>query len=160
MSCREGDWIAVPLSQGYAIGRVVLLRPMTSSMFVRFVPQRFEEPLSKDALERIRASDAAVAMQCSDAPLRDQAWRVLAGVDSYDVSKWPIPWFSYIDDASKRYWLLKAQRPGSGSSEDRIRRASREEAAQHPANVVHGRRETERALEERLSDADSFEAPS
>ena len=146
----EGDWIAVPLVNGYAVGRLVLRRPRLGTVFVCFLSGRFDElPTPSSLRDRLHA-DAPHALHCTDVPLRDDSWILLGGNENYQAEEWPLPWFRYEDPLRRRWWLLRAQRPGEADISKHVREVGPEEAKCYPRNMIVGPRQAERVLEELL----------
>jgi hypothetical protein len=90
---REGDWFAVPLSEGtYAVGLVARLNPKGVLLGYFFGPRRSEVPsLSKVA--GLKPADAVLVQKFGHLGLTQGKWPVLGQSDGWDRADWPMPVF-------------------------------------------------------------------
>jgi len=99
---KEGDWFAVPMAHGFAVG-LVARRPKRGPIVLGyfFGPCR-EQIQDIGALEQIRAEQASLICRLRDGALHRGLWRVLGHHPHWRRKDWPLPAFHRREGLSGR----------------------------------------------------------
>lgn len=99
---REGDWFAVPIGHGFAIG-LVARRPKRGTLFLGyfFGPRRAQPPPVEE-LRAVRAEQAHLVCRVKDSALHRGLWRVLGRREPWRRKDWPMPAFHHKEGLSGR----------------------------------------------------------
>jgi Immunity protein 26 len=99
---KEGDWFAVPMPRGFAIG-LVARRPKRGPVILGyfFGPLRKELP-DEAELALIRAEHASLICRLKDGALHRGLWRVTGHHPHWRRKDWPLPAFHRREGLSGR----------------------------------------------------------
>jgi hypothetical protein len=101
-SFREGDWFAVPLSEGgYAVG--VVARANTAGVLFGyfFGPRRDAVPSLTD-VQGLAPEDAVLVGKFGYLGLRERKWPILGRLETWNRRDWPMPAFVRYEELSGR----------------------------------------------------------
>jgi hypothetical protein len=101
-SYKEGDWFAVPLPRGFAVG-LVARRPKRGPVILAyfFGPHRKQLP-DEAELAQIRAEQANLICRLRDGALHRGLWRVVSHHPHWRRKDWPLPAFHRREGLSGR----------------------------------------------------------
>jgi hypothetical protein len=99
---KEGDWFAVPLTDGgFAVGLVARSPKGGKVLFGYFFgPRRFELPKVED-LRGYSPSKALLVAIFGDYSLYRGEWPILGNLGNWKRDDWPMPLFSRVDEKGK-----------------------------------------------------------
>jgi hypothetical protein len=90
---KEGDWFAVPLTDGgYGLGRVARMNGQGHVLGYFFGPRRRDIPTEEDA-RGLTAADAVLVAQFGDLALLEGTWPILPSGEPWNREDWPMPVF-------------------------------------------------------------------
>ncbi len=98
----EGDWIAVPLqSGGFGVGVIARASKRGKVLFGYFFGPRLNYLPTIDSARDHVAQNAKLVAIFGDHSLYCHEWRVLGHDSRWDRLKWPMPYFSRVDERGK-----------------------------------------------------------
>ena len=98
---QEGDWFAVPLEGGYAVGIVARSNPRAALLGYFFGPRRDEIP-SLDELGGLRADSAILIGLFRHLGLKHGDWPILGQLEVWNRESWPMPVFVRHEELTGR----------------------------------------------------------
>ena len=107
LSCREGDWFAVPLScGGYALG---LLARMSKQgiLLAYFFRPRFEDLPTIEQIGHREAKDAIMVEQVGPLGFIKGTWKVVGRLEPWTPSDWPVPVFGRHHELMGKAWAWR-----------------------------------------------------
>ncbi len=103
---KEGDWFAVPLSEGgYALGVVARMNNRGGLLAYFFGPRYDSVPTIEEA--RGKAPEDAVAItMVGDLGLLYGTWKVIGRIEPWGRDRWPLPVFGRYDEVFGLAWRI------------------------------------------------------
>lgn len=105
-SFKEGSWFAVPLrNSGYAIGIAARKTKKSNAILGYFFgPKRMDLPNETD-IGKLTPNSAMKVIICSDLHLKRGNWSIIANLEKFNRSDWPMPKFVWTDPISQQKFL-------------------------------------------------------
>jgi hypothetical protein len=100
-----GDWIAVPLKGGWAVGLIARMHPLGQCLGYFFRPLLSELP-GIGQLQHLRPEQAIYVRKFMSADLTDGKWPVLGRLSDWSQNQWPVPKFRYRDRVTG-HWVIR-----------------------------------------------------
>ena len=99
---KEGDWFAVPLAHGFALG-LVARKPKRGPVVLGyfFGPRRKQLPDSSE-LQQVKAEQANMICRVKDGGLHRGLWRIIGHHPHWRRKDWPMPAFHRKEGLSGR----------------------------------------------------------
>lgn len=101
---KEGDWFAVPLKNGYAVGNIARMSKKGKVLFGYFFgPIRKEIP-SLQEIKDLKADHALEKYRFGDLYLYNGDWPIIGSPEKWKRDEWPIPGFYRKDFLQENHY--------------------------------------------------------
>jgi len=100
-----GDWIAVPLKDGWAIGLIARVNQYGACLGYFFSPLLKERP-NVEQLKSFRPEQAVLVRRFHSLELEEGKWPILGRLSDWDYRQWPVPKFRFRHDIARK-WIIR-----------------------------------------------------